>query len=264
LTFRLLALTLNTGNTGVGRIMDKYRRERLSKLLSYILRHRPDEYGLVLDAEGYVPLKELIQALHEEEGWSFVRVDHLQEIALTSDRVRFEMEGGRIRATYGHSLPIKIEYERAEPPNTLFHGTRRRAYPVILEQGLRPMGRQYVHLATTRELALRIGKRRDPEPVLLEVHALRAHEEGIPFYRANELIFLVDSLPPQYLSGPPLSKVKIDGPAKEEREQLPASPFAASDLGLQPFLPPRRKKDKLPDWKRDVRRWRRRKGKGPF
>lgn len=246
--------------------MDKYRRERLSKLLSYILRHRPDEYGLVLDAEGYVPLKELIQALHEEGDWSFVKPDHVQEIALTSDRVRFEMDGGRIRATYGHSLPIKIEYQRAAPPKTLYHGTRRRAYPVILEHGLKPMGRQYVHLATTKELALRIGKRRDPEPVLVEIHALRAHQEGIPFYQANELIFLVDSLPPHYLSGPPLSKVKIERPAREEKKEIAISPFAAPDLGLQPFLPPpapRGKKDKLPDWKREVRRWRRRGGKEP-
>ena len=239
--------------------MDKHARERLSKFLFYVLRHRPDEYGLVLDSEGYVSIKELIQALHEEEGWSFVRQDHLQEILLTSDRARFEIDGSRIRAAYGDSLPVSIQYERVEPPRILYHATRRRTYPVILEQGLRPMGRQYVHLATTKELALRIGRRRDPEPVLLEIHALKAHQEGIPFYRANELIFLVDSLLPRHLSGPPLSKVKINRPTKEEKQQIPVSPFPLSDYGLQPFLPPqRRRQDKLPDWKRDLRRWRRR------
>jgi putative RNA 2'-phosphotransferase len=134
-----------------------------------------------------------------------------------------------------------------------------------LEHGLKPIGRQYVHLATTKELALRIGKRRDPEPVLVEIHALRAHQDGILFYQANELIFLVDSLPPQYLSGPPLSKVKIERLAKEQKKETAISPFAVLDLGLQPFLPPalRRKKDKLPDWKREARRWRRREGKEP-
>jgi putative RNA 2'-phosphotransferase len=76
--------------------MDKHARERLSKFLFYVLRHRPDEYGLVLDSEGYVSIKELIQALHEEEGWSFVRQDHLQEILLTSDRARFEIDGSRL------------------------------------------------------------------------------------------------------------------------------------------------------------------------
>ena len=240
--------------------MDKYGRERLGKLLSYILRHRPDEYGLVLDPEGYVTVKELLQALHEEEGWAFVRQDHLQEVAFASDRGRFEIDDKRIRASYGHSLPVAIHYDKAEPPKILYHGTRRRTYPVILIQGLKPMGRQYVHLTTTRELALRIGRRRDPDPVLLEIQALRAHQEGIPFYRANELIFLVDTLPPRYLVGPPLSKIKIS--AKPEREQKAPSPFAAQDLGIQPFLPPRRKTDKLPDWKRETRRWRRKKERG--
>ncbi len=240
--------------------MDKYGRERLSKLLSYILRHRPDEYGLVLDPEGYVSIKDLLQALHEEEGWSFVRRDHLQELALTSDRARFEMGDNRIRASYGHSLPVFIRYERVEPPKILYHATRRRTYPVILVQGLKPMGRQHVHLATTRELALRVGRRRDPDPVLMEIQALKAHHEGIPFYQANELIFLVDALAPQYLVGPPLYKIKMDKPPKEkkEEEKVPL-PFAPDDLGLRPFLPPppRRKKDKLPDWKRETRRWRR-------
>jgi putative RNA 2'-phosphotransferase len=242
--------------------MDKYGRERLSKLLFYILRHRPDEYGLVLDPEGYVSVKELLQALHEEEGWSFVRRDHLQELALTSDRARFEMDDNRIRASYGHPLPVSIRYESVEPPKILYHGTRRRTYPVILIHGLRPMGRQYVHLAATRELALRMGRRRDPDPVLLEIQALKAHHEGIPFCRANELIFLVEALPPQYLIGPPLSKIKMDKPSKEkkEEEKAPLS-FVSHDLGLQPFLPPppRRRKDKLPDWKRETRRWRRKK-----
>ena len=242
--------------------MDKHTRERLSKFLFYILGHRPDEYGLVLDSEGYVFIKELLQALHEEEGWSFVRQDHLQEILLTSDRARFEIDGSRIRAVHGHSLSISTQYERTEPPKILYHATRRRTYPVILEEGLKPTGRQYVHLATTKELAVRMGKRRDSEPVLLEIQALKAHQHGISFYRAKELIFLVDFLPPQHLSGPPLSKVKIYRPAKEEKQQIPASPFGSPDLGLQPFLPPQlRRQDKLPNWKRDLRRWRRRKVK---
>ena len=242
--------------------MDKYGRERLSKLLSYILGHRPDEYGLVLDPEGYVSTKELLQALHEEEGWSFVRRDHLQELTLTSDRAHFVMDDNRIRASYGHSLPVSIRYESVEPPKILYHATRRRTYPVILIQGLKPKGRQYVLLATTRELALRMGRRRDPDPVLLEIQALKAHHEGIPFYRANELIFLVEALPPQYLMGPPLSKIKMDRPPKEKKaEEKAPLPFASQDLGLQPFLPPPpgRRKDKLPDWKRETRRWRRKK-----
>lgn len=240
--------------------MEKRDQERLAKILSYVLRHRPDEYGLVLDSEGYVPIKELVQALHEEEGWSFVRKDHLQEVAVTSGRGRLQIDESRIRALDAQSGPTSIRFERAEPPKTLYYGARRRAYPVILEQGLKAVGRPYLHLAVTKELALRIGRRRDPDPVMLEVQALKAHQDGIHFYRANELLFLAEALLPQYLMGPPLSKVKMDKPHKEEKPEPPPSPFAVPDLGLQPFLPPRRRSDKLPDWKRETRKWRRRPG----
>lgn len=232
--------------------MDKFTRKKLSKLMSYILRHRPDEFGLVLDEEGFVSLKELHRAIVEEEGWSFVRMPYLQEVVNTCDKQRFEIKEGKIRAYYGHSVPIKITYEPIEPPKILFHGTRRKTYPVILEKGLKPMGRQYVHLTTQKELALRIGRRRDPEPVLLEVQAKRAYEDGIIFYRANELIYLVDYLSTEYIVGPSLKKLNIERPkerkTKEVRE-LPGSFFL--DLTKEPFKHKRKK-----GWKRDAKKLR--------
>jgi len=232
--------------------MDKFARKKLSKMMSYILRHRPDEFGLVLDEEGFVSLKELHRAIVEEEGWSFVRMPYLQEVVNTCDKQRFEIKEGKIRAYYGHSVPIKITYEPIEPPKTLFHGTRRKTYPVILEKGLKPMGRQYVHLTTQKELALRIGRRRDPEPVLLEVQAKRAYEDGIIFYRANELIYLVDYLSTEYIVGPSLKKLNIERPkerkTKEVRE-LPGSFFL--DLTKEPFKYKRKK-----GWKREAKKLR--------
>jgi hypothetical protein len=69
--------------------------------------------------------------------------------------------------------------QNAVPPRLLYFAARRKAYPVILEHGLRPGGRPYVPLATTEDLALRIGKRRDPKPILLTVLAAQAHDSGI-------------------------------------------------------------------------------------
>ena len=36
----------------------------ISKLLSYILRHKPEEYGIVLDENGYTNVDELINKLN--------------------------------------------------------------------------------------------------------------------------------------------------------------------------------------------------------
>lgn len=206
----------------------RHRLTALSKLLSYILRHRPDEFGLVLDEEGFVSLKELQQAINEEEGWGYVRRDHILEVVYNSDRDRFEIQGDKIRATYGHSFPQRVPYEPVAPPKILYHGTRRRSYPSILELGLLPMGRQYVHLTPSRELAERIGRRRDPHPLILEVHAQKASEAGVTFYQPTPLIYLTERVPPEYVMGPPLEKVlkeeRMKRLKREERRPLAPPP----------------------------------------
>jgi putative RNA 2'-phosphotransferase len=136
----------------------------LSKLMTYILGHRPDEFGLVLDHDGFVSLKELQQAISEEEGWSYVRTSHITEVAYSIDREHFEIMDDRIRyALY------TVRYEATLPPPILYHGTRRRAYPHIRERGIDPGGKQYVSLSTEPQLAMRIGRRRDPDPILVEI-----------------------------------------------------------------------------------------------
>lgn len=231
----------------------------LSKLMAYILGHRPDEFGLVLDEEGFVTLKELQQAIVEEEGWSYIRPSHITEAAYTSDRERFEVEDDRIR----HSPPHKIRYERTSPPRILYHGTRRRAYSHILQRGLDPMGRQYVHLATSTELAMRIGRRRDPNPVLLEIQAQRASENGVIFYQADPLIYLADHIPQSYIIGPPISKVLPEKKLPEKgrlvkREEIsPARDLPGSVL-LNLRMEPLYREEKGKTWKNHSRRNRRR------
>jgi len=41
-------------------------------MLTYILAYRPDEFGLVPSEEGFVRYKDLLKALHEEDGWRTV------------------------------------------------------------------------------------------------------------------------------------------------------------------------------------------------
>jgi len=248
---------------GFTEMSHRHQVTALSKLMSYILRHRPDEFGLVLDEDGFISLKELQQAIAEEAGCSHVRRSHITEVILTSDRERFEVEDERIRATYGHSHPHTIRYEPTAPPRILYHGTRRKAYPHILQQGLDPMGRQYVHLATSPELAMRIGKRRDPQPVLLEIQAQRASEDGIIFYQANPLIYLANHITPDYITGPPIPKVlpekqRTEKRQPEKREEPPLERELPGSVLLNVRMEPLHKKAKGRTWKETSRKHRRR------
>lgn len=175
--------------------------ERLSRLVSHALRHEPWLYELELDDEGWVPVDALLAAIREQgQQWSQVdRVDLVNMIA-SSPKRRHELEGGRVRALYGHSIPGRVVKTEAEPPALLFHGTSPDAWVVIQRHGLQPMGRQYVHLSIEVATAEQVGRRKSPTPVILTVEAARAHEAGTRFWRGNELVWLADHVAPEYLS----------------------------------------------------------------
>ena len=174
----------------------------LSKEVSFALRHAPQEYGLELDEEGFVPVEELLAALNERPGRErLLTVNDLQEIVHSSDKKRHEIVDGKIRAYYGHTTSQKIvKREAAPPPAVLYHGTAHRFLDTILKEGLKPMARQYVHLSADIETAKSVGARRDPEPVVLAIDAESAWKDGIRFYIGNGRVWLADKIPAKYLS----------------------------------------------------------------
>jgi putative RNA 2'-phosphotransferase len=173
---------------------------KLSKEISYALRHAPWEYELELDSVGFVPTEQLLSVINESNSYgreiTAVDFEHIIEI---SDKKRFEIKGDKIRALYGHSVPMHISKEPIVPPAVLYHGTSHKACELILNDGLKPMGRQYVHLSVDTDTALQVGKRRDRQPVILKIDAERASKDGIIFYEGNDKVVLADFVPERYI-----------------------------------------------------------------
>lgn len=126
----------------------------LSKEISYALRHAPWQYELELDEKGFVDVDQLINALREEKRWESIELSDIKHVMEISDKKRLEIKDGKIRALYGHSIPMKILKEPGKPNKVLFHGTARRFLDSIKKQGLIPKGRQYVHLSVDIETAI--------------------------------------------------------------------------------------------------------------
>jgi putative RNA 2'-phosphotransferase len=172
---------------------------RLSKAMSYALRHAPWEYELELDEYGWINIEQLLYSFHEEKKWSELDIKDIIFVVENCDKKRFEIDGKRIRALYGHSIPQKIIKEALQPPEILYHGTPRRFLSMIKENGLIPKGRQYVHLAVDTDIALQVGKRRDDHPALLIINTRNAWNGGIMFYKGNEKVWLADFIDPKYI-----------------------------------------------------------------
>ena len=170
------------------------RLVRLSRLLALVLRHRPEEVGLILDAGGFAPLDEVARALATQRGWDSLSVNDL--IALTqADPRRYEVHEGRIRARYGHTVTVEHPGEPAVPPEWLYHGAAPAVAAQIRTAGIHPQARQHVHLSSTPGAARDVGRRHAPDAIVVVVFARQAHAAGIEFRRAGEGLYLTRHVP---------------------------------------------------------------------
>ena len=171
---------------------------QLSKIVSHALRHEPQSYNLNLDNQGWVLLSDLVIALKIKG----IQVDesNIIEMVELSEKKRHQILNGKIRAYYGHSLENKILKCPAEPPEFLYHGTTQGSLNSIVEKGLLPMERQYVHLSVDEKTAGIVGSRRKGKLVILKVKAKDAFLNNIQFYKEENGIWLSDSIPSKYIS----------------------------------------------------------------
>ena len=171
-----------------------------NKTMSYALRHRPEEFGLVLDKEGWVDVKMFLEALGGRKGDVSLTEEDIAQIIAGSEKKRFEMSGGKIRATYGHSTKNKIEFSSAVPLPILYHGTSNRALDSIRKNGLLPMNRQYVHLSSNVATAKKVGERHDKNPVILTIDAAKMHADGFKFFHSvNDGTWMCENVPFRYI-----------------------------------------------------------------
>ncbi|MFT3924748.1 MAG: RNA 2'-phosphotransferase [Myxococcales bacterium] len=171
---------------------------RLSKTLSYVLRHQPEAFGLALDAAGWVGTDDLLAALRSR-GHRVSRAD-LERVVRASDKQRFALseDGRSIRANQGHSTPVELGYEPREPPARLYHGTVARFVASIRMHGLQKGQRHHVHLSESPETAIAVGARRG-RPVVLLIDAAAMHAAGHSFFCSANGVWLTEQVPAAYV-----------------------------------------------------------------
>lgn len=179
--------------------LNEQQLTKISRFLSLVLRHRPEEVGLKLDAEGWGEIDALISGA-KRRGMKFDCRD-IEQVVATNNKQRFALspDGLRIRANQGHSVTnVDLNLTPIEPPAQLFHGTVARFLASIREQGLLKGNRQHVHLSADRETAKQVGARRG-KPVVLVIDAAGMQQAGHAFFRSANGVWLVEHVPTEFV-----------------------------------------------------------------
>ncbi|HDM23333.1 MAG TPA: DUF523 domain-containing protein [Candidatus Bathyarchaeota archaeon] len=174
-------------------------RVKLSKLLSLILRHNPELIGVHLKENGFTEesIEEIARLIRKKlRGFNWVTANHIREVVEKDPKGRFEIKNDKIRALYGHTVKVSINYAESKVPEVLFHGTSPRNLGSILKEGLKPMKRQKVHLTSSPIDAYKTALRKTRNPVILIVNTRTVHEHGIKISKAGKNVYVCDKVPP--------------------------------------------------------------------
>lgn len=169
----------------------------ISKFMSYVLRHAPQELELDLTEDGWTDYAAFSAKLCARMG---INDADIRRVIDENAKKRFTLEGGRIRAAQGHSVKVDLDLKPATPPALLYHGTTASAWQAIRGSGLKPMQRTHVHLSPDRETARAVAARRKGPHVLLKVDSAAMQAQGFAFFMADNGVWLAHEVPTAFIS----------------------------------------------------------------
>ncbi|MHB8604400.1 MAG: RNA 2'-phosphotransferase [Thermoplasmatota archaeon] len=181
--------------------MNEHELNRVGRIMAGVLRHFPEKFGVEMDEHGWVDIGEFVERLRDsKDRLHWIKAYHIVAIAATDPKGRYQIEGDKVRATYGHSLKVDLDLPTEDIPDRLFFPVTEEEMDIILERGLRPTDRQKVHLSKTYESALAAGLRRTETPIILSIDAGRMVQDALVVQQAGKTVYVTDEVPAEYLS----------------------------------------------------------------
>jgi putative RNA 2'-phosphotransferase len=193
--------------------MNDKELDSLGRIIAGVLRHFPEKLGIMMDGHGWVDISKFVEAIGVgRSGFHWLRNTHIEAIALTDPKERYQIDGGMIRATYGHTIDVSLDDLPPADNDEFFYPVTEEEIDIILENGLNPIDRKHVHLSGNIEKAIEAGKVRTEEPLILRIDGAKAVKEGIKIYRAGKDVYVTDHIDAKYIS-------KVDEAEVESAEE---------------------------------------------
>jgi len=190
-------------------MMNDQELNSLSRIIAGALRHFPEKLGLMMDGKGWVEMSSLIDAIGtSRSGFNWLRIHHIEALVETDQRGRYQIDGGMMRATYGHSIDVSLDDLPIAEIDEFYYPVTEEEADMIIEGGLHPVDRKNVHLSGSIEKAIEAGRVRTDDPLILFIDGEKAREDGIKIYHAGKDVYITDSIDAKYISKVDESDIK--------------------------------------------------------
>jgi len=190
-------------------MMNDQELNSLSRIIAGALRHFPEKLGLMMDGKGWVEMSSLIDAIGtSRSGFNWLRIHHIEALVETDQRGRYQIDGGMMRATYGHSIDVSLDDLPLAEIDEFYYPVTEEEADMIVEGGLHPVDRKNVHLSGSIEKAIEAGRVRTDDPLILYIDGEKAREDGIKIYHAGKDVYITDSIGAKYISKVDESDIK--------------------------------------------------------
>lgn len=185
---------------------------KISKLLSWLLRHGAESEGLRLDDAGFID----VHAILNLKRCKSITLEDIERVVKENDKKRFTLRYNenclQIRANQGHSLKVNDDalltlLTEETVPRIIYHGTYFSKLKCIREQGLNRMNRNHVHFASNLPTEGTVdNKMRHNIQAVVGVDTLKAMKDGYKFYKSDNEVILcpgndTGTIPPCYFNG---------------------------------------------------------------
>jgi len=209
-------------------LMNTEELDRLGRIMAGILRHFPERFELDMDKTGFVDIEQMIESVKKRRAqFHWLKPHHLEAVVQTDPKGRYQIDEGRVRATYGHSIDVELDFPVNDIPEHLYYPSTNEELTILLETGLTPSDRKHVHLSHSMKDALVAGKHRVQDPIIIDVDAKGCMDDGIIIQHAGTTVYLTKEVPPKYMRKCDPSEYKdivIEEPAP--KPPSPAQPRA--------------------------------------
>jgi putative RNA 2'-phosphotransferase len=222
-------------------LMSDRELDSLGRIMAGVLRHFPEKLGVNVDGHGWVDVSEFVEAVGgSRSGFHWLREEHIEAIAMTDPKGRYQIDGGMVRATYGHTIDVHLDDLPVAEIDAFYYPVTEEEIDIILEGGLNPIDRRSVHLSGSIEKAIEAGKVRTEIPLILRIDGKKAMEDGVKIYRAGKDVYVTDRIEAKYISKvedmPPTEVVPTEDTPAEEEPVVTEEPSVVGETQQEPTL----------------------------